>query len=173
MNFNPVKKPSVCIIILLMIVSFIPSIAGAFEHGEGMHHKRMDRKGHHRSELGIWRNPELVQILELSEEQVNELRDADFTSRENCLELKSELDGLHLKMDKAMSKATVDEKAVLLLAKQLSDVRGKLFARKIKARLAAEKILNEDQVYKLKLHLMEHKRRGPGMCKEQNLYSKH
>ena len=156
MNFKLSKKFGTGIVILLMMVCSIPSTVGAFEHGEGMHDKRIERKGHHRSELGIWRNPKLVQVLELSEEQVKELRDADFASRENCLELTAELDSLHLEMDKAFSENSVDRKTVLALAKQISDVKGKLFVQKIEARLTVGKILTKDQITMLKLHHMDH-----------------
>lgn len=161
MNSKLRKKLGTGVIVLLMVVCFIPSTVGAFEHGEGMHGKRIERKDHHRSELGIWRNPKLVQILELSEEQVKELRDTDFISRENCLGLKAELDSLHLKMDKAFSEDSVDKKAVLSLAKQISDVKGKLFIQKIEARLTVGNILTKDQITMLKLHHMDHKKPDP------------
>lgn len=161
MNFKLSRKVGAGIMVLLITVCLIPSIARAFNHGDGMQDKRIERKDHHRSELGIWRNPKLVQILELSKEQVKELRDADFISRENCLELKAELDSLHLKMDKAFSEDSVDKKAVLSLAKQISDAKGKLFVQKIEARLTVGNILTKDQITMLKLHHMDHKKPDP------------
>ena len=89
--------------VLLIAVCFIPAIAGAFVPGDGRQDKGIDRKGLHRSALGIWRNPQMVQKLELTPEQVKKVREADFTFREKQLPLKAQLESLRLQMEKAFS----------------------------------------------------------------------
>ncbi len=92
----------------------------------------------------------MVQELGLTDEQVKGLREADFAHREKRLQLKSQLDGLHLQMEKLFSADPVDELDVLKLAQKISDLKGKLFVRKIESRLAVGKLLTADQLKKLK-----------------------
>ena len=54
-------------------------------------------------------------------------------------------------MDKAFSQDVVDDTAVLKTAQTISDVEGKLFVGKIEALLTLGKILNADQMKKLKI----------------------
>ena len=157
MNSIQIKKVGTSIIVLLISVCFIPALAGAFAPEDGPE-KGIHRKGHHRPPLGIWRNPQLVQELNLTKDQVQQLRDADFSFREKCLALKAQLDGFHLQMDKAFSAEKADNAAVLSLAQKISDIKGKLFIQDIEARLAFGKILNKDQIEKLKLHKMDQKK---------------
>jgi len=160
MNSKLSKKFCTGVIVLLITVCFIPAIAGAFAPGDGRQGKGFDRKDHHRSALGIWRDPQMVQELELTKEQVKQLRDADFTFREGRLALKAQLDSLHLKLDKAFSDDIVDNAAVLSLAEKISDVKGKLFIKDIESRLAIGKLLNAEQIKKLKLHNIHQKKQG-------------
>jgi Spy/CpxP family protein refolding chaperone len=159
MNSKQIKKVGKGIIVILISVCFIPALAGAFTLGDGQG-KGSHREGHHRSPLGIWRNPQLVQEVNLTDDQVKQIRDADFSFREKCLTLKAQLDGLHLEMDKAFSDEKVDNAAVLSLAQKISDIKGRLFIQEIEARLAPGKILNKDQIEKLKLHKLDQKKQG-------------
>ena len=112
----------------------------------------------HRPALGIWRDPQMVQKLELTAEQVKQVRNADFTFREKRLGLKAQLDSLQLQMDKAFTDDVIDDTAVLSLAEKISGVKRKLFIQKIEARLEVGKLLNADQINKLELHDMQPKK---------------
>ena len=160
MNSKRSKKIGTCLVVLLITVCFIPAMAGAFAAGDGKHDKGFERKDHHRSPLAIWRDPQIAHELELTTEQVKQLRDADFTFREKFLVLRSQLDRFHLKMDKAFSDDIVDNSGVLALAEKISDVKGKMFIQKIEARLAVGKLLNADQIQKLKLYEMHPKKKN-------------
>ena len=160
MNSKLGKKLGTGVVVLLIAAFFIPALAGAFAPGDGKHDRGLDRKGRHRNVLGIWRNPLMVQELGLTAEQVKKVRDADFTSREKHLELKAQLDSLKLQMEKAFTENVVDDKTVLALADKISDVKGKLFMQKIEARLIGIKLLNADQINKLKLYDMQKKKKG-------------
>ena len=165
MNSKQIKKVGTGIIVLLISVCFVPALAGAFALEDGPE-RGIHRKGHHRSPLGIWRNPQLVQEANLTGDQVKQIRDADFSFREKCLALKAQLDGFHLEMDKAFTDEKVDIAAVLSLAQKISDIKGKLFIQEIEARLAVGKILNKDQMEKLKLYKIEEKKKGPKQSKK-------
>ncbi|MDY6838906.1 MAG: hypothetical protein SWH78_13150 [Thermodesulfobacteriota bacterium] len=155
------KKLGTTVMVLLITVCFIPSIAGASEPGDGRQGKGFDRKDHHRSALGIWRDPQMVQKLELAQSQVKQIRDADFAFSEKRLALKAQLDSFRLQMDKAFSDDVVDETTVLKLGQKISDVKGKLFIQKIEGRLALRKILNAEQIKKLSVQKMCQEKNGP------------
>ncbi|MDX2455397.1 hypothetical protein [Desulfosarcina sp.] len=159
------KKLGTSFMVLLLTTSFItvcaiPTMAGMPAPAEPWQERGMDRHKHHRPALGIWRDPQMVQKLGLNEKQVNQLRDADFTSREKQLELKAQLDSFRLQMDKAFSGDSVDDKAVRHLAEKIAGVKGDLFVQNVESRLTVGKILSADQMDKLKLHRMHHKKKG-------------
>ena len=156
MNSNLRQKFFTGAMVLLVTVFFIPAFAGAFTPGDCKPDKRFGMKRHHMSPLGIWRNPKMVQELGLTDEQVKGLREADFAHREKRLQLKSKLDGLHLEMKKLFSADPVNESDILQLAQKISDLKGKLFVRKIEARLAVGKLLTADQLKKLKMFDLHH-----------------
>jgi Spy/CpxP family protein refolding chaperone len=158
------KKTAGSGIMVLVLAAFItaagslPATAGGCAKTSAWQKGGIERPRHHRPVFGIWQDPEMVQKLELSEEQVQKLRDADFTSREKHVELKARLDRLHLEMDRAFSAETVDQEAVLQLAEKIADARGSLFIQNIESRLAMERILNADQMNKLKQQLWQKKK---------------
>ena len=154
------KKISKGVIILLITACFIPPMAGAFTSGEGKHGKGIDRKGQHRSSLGIWRNPQTIQNLELTEAQVKELRDADFSYREKRLAAKAQVDSLRLQMDKVFSHDVVDDTAALQLAEEIAALKGKLFIQRVESRLVLGKILSADQLKKLQMDAIKSKKGG-------------
>jgi Spy/CpxP family protein refolding chaperone len=154
------KKAGIGVMVLLITVCFVPAMAGAFAQGGGERGKGFDGKGQHRSPLGIWRNPQMVEKLALTDEQVDQLRDLDFTHREKQQALKAELDSLRLQMDKAFTDDNVDKAAVRQTAEKIADVKGSMFVKKIDSRLALEEILTDDQVDKLKQYTMNKKGKG-------------
>lgn len=160
MNFEMSKKIFTVATVFLITVTFIPAFPGTAAADDRRPDKGFHRKHQRGPALGIWRNPRIVQELELTTEQVKQLRDTDFAFREKRLALRAQLDSLRLQMDKAFSGDTVDHAGVLALAEKVSDVKGKLFRQKIEARLAFGKLLNADQIQKLKLNDMRRKKRG-------------
>jgi len=161
MNSNLRQKFFTGAMVFLVTVFFIPAFAGAFMPGDCRPDKGFGMKRHHMSPLGIWRNPKMIQELGLTDEQVKGLREADFAHREKRLQLKSKLDGLHLEMEKLFSADPVNEAKVLQLAQKISDLKGKLFVRKIESRLAVGKLLTADQLKKLEVFdLYHHAKQG-------------
>jgi Spy/CpxP family protein refolding chaperone len=157
------QKLSIHFIVLLITICCIPTLALAGtpgnQHRQG---KGVEMKGHHGPSLGIWRNPQMVEKLALTENQVKQIKDIDFTFREKHLVLKAQLDSVHLQLDKAFSTDRVDDTAVLEIAQAVSDVESKLFVQNVESRLALGKILTADQIKKMSLYDIHPKRKGPG-----------
>lgn len=162
MSSKSIKKFSAGVMVLVIMACFIPVTAGAFAPGEGRPDRGFGKKGHCRSALGFWQNPQMVQDLKLTETQIEKIREADFTFREKQLALKAQIDSLHLKMDKAFSAETMDEKAVIALAEKMSDIKGKLFVQRIESRMMLGKLLDADQIQKLKLYDRHPNKQGRG-----------
>ena len=123
--------------------------------------KKMDRPHRSAPALGIWRNPMLVEKLALTDEQVSQLRDADFSAREEHLEARAQLDRLRLQMDKAFSQDSIDQAVVRQLARQMADVKGRLLVQDVESHLAVGQILNADQISMLRQHEMQQGKQGP------------
>jgi len=164
MQFTQSKKIGIGIMVFQMIaICFIPVMAGAFAFEEGRPAKGIEGPCHHPPgpSLGMWRDPRMIQQLELTEAQINQLREADFAAREEGLALKAQLDGLRLKMDQAFTEETIDAAAIRDLAVKMSEVKGKMFVQRIESRLTLAKILNQNQLDELKMYAKHPKKRGP------------
>ena len=143
-------------VILLVMILFIPPVAGAFTPGRCKPDKGFGMKRSCVSPLGIWRNAKLVQDLELTGEQVQALREADFAHREKQLQLNSKLNGLHLELEKLFSADPVNASDILQLAQKISDLKGKRFVQKIESRLTVGALLTAEQLKKLKIFDLHH-----------------
>ncbi len=144
------KKVGKGVVIAVVMVFLISSFAAASPWGDRGQGRGYGKEGRNKSFCGIWRSPKMIEELGLTDDQVEKLKEADFASREKKMELKSQLDGLRLQMEKAFSEDAVDEAAVRQLAEKISDLRGKLFTQKIESRLEVRKLLSADQLEKLK-----------------------
>ena len=157
MNSNLRQKFLTGAMVLLVTVFVIPGFAGAFTQGQCRPEKGFGMKKHHMSPLGIWQHPKIVQKLELTEKQVEGLKEADFAHREKSLELKSKLDAFHLELEKLFAVESVNEAKIIEIAQKISDLKGKLFVQRVESRLAVAKLLTADQVGKLKMFRLHHR----------------
>ncbi len=163
------QKTGTGIIVLLvatvfLTVSIVPSAMGAPPWDGSRGQRGGDKRGQRqdRAILGIWNSHQAIERLGLSEDQVQQLRDADFASREKRLALKTELDKLRLQMDKAFAQDGADQKTVRQLAQKVADTQGKMFVQKTEDRLSLESILTADQVQKMERDTRYQRRGGPG-----------
>lgn len=159
MNSKQSRKIGTIALVLLITVCCIPSLAGASGKGSGRHDRGFDKKSNYRGALSIWQNQQLVKDLKLTDEQVNQLREAFFSFREKQLEYRAQLDGYRLNMDKAFSESKIDNAAVRSLAEKISDVRGKMFIQKVEARLALNQYLTAEQIDQLEQHRLDQKKK--------------
>lgn len=158
---------------LLLTVSFIPTVAGACQRGRGQRGggdcamKGGGMKGQQRTMLGVWRNPQMAENLGLTTEQVNKIKEADFSVREKQQALKAQLGQLRLQMDRAFSADAVDDKAVMALAKEKADIKGKMLVQRVEARLIMNKLLTPEQNQKLLQAKMSRKGQRGQLCQQQ------
>ncbi len=153
--------------VVFITICFIPVLSSAGTPGEQRQGKEFEMKGPHGGPaLGIWRNPQMVEKLALTDNQVKQIKETDFTFRERHLVLKAQLDSLHLQLDKVFFTEEIDDTAVLKIAQEISDLRGKMFVQDVESRLALGKILTGDQIKKMKLYDMQPRKKGPGYGRE-------
>jgi hypothetical protein len=161
-------------IALLITTLLVPGAAFAF--GEG-HCRGMGRSGHgfdrhHKgmgSPYGFWKNQRIVTMIGLTHEQVDRLKDADFNYRASCLQIHSQLAALKLQEEKAMAETKVKDADVIKIAKDISDLQGKLHVKRVEAQLNLKELLSADQLRKLESNRMEMVARdrmhGPEGCR--------
>jgi Spy/CpxP family protein refolding chaperone len=152
---------------ILIMACFMPSAAGAFGPGNGNQGNGFHEQGRQRTPLGIWKNPAIVKTLKLTETQIDQMREADFAFKEKQLTLKAQLDRERLQLDKALSAASADEAAIVALAKQVADTKGKMFVQSIESRLELEKLLSKAQIETLKMDGMPDRCEGPRHKRKQ------
>ena len=156
MSANIRKEIGTGIMAVLLAAAIVPSIAEARRGncnkggGQGMGMNCDMKGGRGGAAFGIWQNPQAVQDLGLSADQVKKLKAAEFASREKQLPLMNEIDGLRLKMDQAFAADPVDEKAVLELTEKIAAVKGKLAVQRAEDKLALGKVLTPEQMDKMK-----------------------
>jgi len=141
---------SMWIVVSLVAVLALPMAALAFHPGQGDgHHGFGKMAGMQRGPCGMWQNQKMVNALELTDDQVVKLRDADFAMRARAIDLGAEKERLELKLQQAFTASELDEAAVMGLARQLADVKAKQTMARVETRLAAHKILTADQLKKM------------------------
>jgi Spy/CpxP family protein refolding chaperone len=151
-------------IFLLIGIFLVPAIASAFRGGPGKSERGMGMhmQGMQWTSFRIWNNAKIVEELELTDEQIGKLKEADFAMKENHLELRSQLNRLNLEMEKAFSEETINDSEVIESANKMAELRNKLFMDRVEARLKMTKILTDDQYQKLET-LQE---RNPENCRK-------
>lgn len=172
MRLKTGKKCIIRVSLLLMVIFVAPSLAAASPPDDVTARMAADMRpgmGHPlRSPHAIWRNPEIIEALKLSDEQVARLKEADFIFREKSMSLRAQRDTLRLQLERAFSAEAVDEAAVLQLAQKIGALKGRRFVHEIAARLAFEKLLSADQLKKLKTVLSRpHAPRGKDASRPQ------
>lgn len=140
-------------VILLFLLFVDPGFAGAFPPGHGTPgmapEPQMDRR-RPLSPYEIWRDSREVEDLNLTKEQVAQLKEAEFAFRDNRLKLKAERCAVDLQMEKALFAQPVNRSAVLELAQKISRIDGEIFIQDIEAGLAFEALLTAKQLKMLK-----------------------
>lgn len=167
MNVKLKKRTATSVMALTIMTVFVavtvmPALAAAMPAAkDGWQEKGMGRPCPSSPALGIWRNPQLAEKLGLTDEQISQLREADFNTREQCLEARAQLDRLRLQMDRAFSQDNIDQAGVRKVAQQMADVKGSLLVQKVESRLAVGQILNADQISMLRQQVMQRGKQGP------------
>jgi hypothetical protein len=162
MNMTRKRLAYVFLIVIIFALCSVSAYAEPIPPPEGSPNKGMDLKRHPMSPLGIWKDPKLVTELGLTDEQLKGLMDADFAFIERHLELRFQLDLLHLQMGKSFSTEKLEEETLRAAAKKIGDLMGKVFIQDTEARLACERLLTREQRKKLRMLELSHGPRGMG-----------
>jgi Spy/CpxP family protein refolding chaperone len=154
-NFK--RKHGGCVVMAWILVFIIPAFAGAFSPGDGpawtAAFAGREMPPHRIGPLSFWRNPKIIEEYKITDEQVSQFKEIDFTFRERNLELTAQLDSTQLQMEKAFSAPPVNKAAVIGLAQKIADLQGRLFVQNTEFKLTVEELLTVDQLKKLKSEL--------------------
>jgi Spy/CpxP family protein refolding chaperone len=102
-----------------------------------------------------WRRPEIVQILNLTEEQQEKLETTFRTSSSDLIDLRGEVEKQNITLRGDLDQAQLDRAAIRRDAQKLSDARGRLFERELMMLADMRGVLNESQWNRMRSGLLE------------------
>ena len=102
-----------------------------------------------------WRRPEIVQILNLTEEQQEKLETIFRTSSSDLIDLRGEVEKQNITLRGDLDQAQLDRAAIRRDAQKLSDARGRLFERELMMLADMRGVLNESQWNRMRSGLLE------------------
>ncbi len=110
-----------------------------------------------------WQRPEIIQELQLTNDQQDRLDEIFRGAANDLIDARATVDKLHVAIRGELDRPQVRKPELMRLADQLSDARGKLFARELEMLIDMRAVLNPQQWAKMRRHLdrMEERRDGP------------
>lgn len=99
---------------------------------------------------GFWKDGEIVKTLGLSKEQVQKLNDLHISIRKDEIRTHADINIKELELAEAFDAEKTDEGKVKSLAKEIADLREKVFLSEVSLKLGVKKILSSEQMEKLK-----------------------
>ena len=140
--------------LLIVLVLFLAGTFSFAEKGRGMG----DCTGPQRMERGDW----IKETLDLSDKQFEKLDDLREERREEVAKLHLKIEKIRLEMKEILLEDDVDYGKLKDLIDDIGDIRTEIQKGRIDHLEDVEKILNDDQFKKFKLHFMRRKggRRG-------------
>jgi Spy/CpxP family protein refolding chaperone len=97
-----------------------------------------------------WQRPEIVRELQLSNEQQDKLDDIFRTAANGLIDAKGEVEKLQIALRGELDKPQIQRAAVLRIAKQLNEARGRLFEQEIAMLVDMRAVLNDQQWAKMR-----------------------
>ncbi len=94
----------------------------------------------------LWQNQRLIDLLDLSTEQVSELREHEFLSRAEMIEIRAEVEQAQLQLDIAFSAETFNAEDVREAARALSEVHACQLMHEIDNRIWLHTQLTSEQM---------------------------
>ena len=92
-----------------------------------------------------WRRPEIIRMINLSDEQQDRLESIFRSSAADLIDLKAEVDKSSIALRGELDRPQLDRAAIHRVAARLSDVRGKLFDRELTMLIEMRSVLNDQQ----------------------------
>jgi Spy/CpxP family protein refolding chaperone len=132
---------------MLIGIFVVPSLAWAYRHGpgkweRGMGSCMMSMRG---TGFCVWNNPEMIEKLNLTDEQLNHLKEADFALRKNFLEKRSQMNHFKLEMQRAFAQENINDSEILELGKKMAGIQSEMFMNRVESRLELKNILTDEQ----------------------------
>jgi len=97
-----------------------------------------------------WKHPRAAEELKLTPDQINKLEDIFLKYKTQMIDIKASMEKKRLELDNLLDKDTVDDKIILKETDTLIFATGELYKTYIRMLLDMKKILNPEQVNKLK-----------------------
>ena len=111
-----------------------------------------------------WRRPEVIQRLELTNEQQDQLDEVFRAAADDLIDAKAAVEKLQVQLRGELDRAQVRRPELQRIARQLSEARGKLFERELMMLADMRGVLDEQQWRKVR-EFMDHHR--PQMQQQQ------
>ncbi len=102
-----------------------------------------------------WRKPEIVQILNLSEEQQTKLETIFRNASNDLIDLRGEVEKQNIALHGNLDQAQLDRAAIRHDAQKLSEARGRLFDRELMMLVDMRATLNDSQWNRMRNGLLD------------------
>jgi len=97
-----------------------------------------------------WQRPEIIRELQLSNEQQEKLDDIFRTAANGLIDAKGDVEKLQISLRGELDRPQIQRAAVLRIAKQLNEARGRLFEQEIGMLVDMRAVLNDQQWTKMR-----------------------
>lgn len=97
-----------------------------------------------------WRRPELIQVLNLSDDQQDRLEAIFRSAAPDLIDLKAEVDKADIALRGELDRPALDRAAIHQIAVRLMAARGKLFDRELMMLVEMRGVLNDQQWNRLR-----------------------
>jgi len=92
-----------------------------------------------------WRRPEVIQMLNLTDEQQNRLEAISVKSANELIDLKGEVEKANIALRAELDQPTLNREAIRRIAVHLNEARGRLFERELMMLVDMRAVLTEPQ----------------------------
>jgi len=92
-----------------------------------------------------WRRPEIVQLLNLSEDQQNKIETVFRNSANDLIDARAEVEKQTVALRAALDQPQLDRNEIRQIAQRLNDARGKQFQRELLLLVDMRAVLNDAQ----------------------------
>ena len=111
--------------------------------------------------IGRLLSPQAIEVLELTDEQVDKLEDLRFSHEKEALEIKQKIEREQLELRKLMDADEPNESKIKAKIREIGSLRTDFQLAQVDTYFAARKILTDEQIEKME-SLRHGGRRGPG-----------
>lgn len=111
----------------------------------------------------IWHDARWVKDLGLTDEQVTQLKEADYLLREKKIQLQAQLSQEELSLEKAIGATPIEETTIVPLARKIADLRGQVYLLEVETTLRIRKLFTTEQLMQLHEQVPAHRHPPEGM----------